>query len=76
MSSDFLRLNKGDFTRGLVVAVLAAVFTQLAAALNAPGFELTSFDWAETLKIAFASAVGYISKNLLTDADGRILGRF
>jgi len=73
--SPFLKLNSGDFVRGLVVAVLAAVFTQLAAVLNAPGFDLSLFDWQETIKIAFASGVGYISKNLLTDGSGKFLGK-
>lgn len=74
--SNFLRLNLGDVGRGLIVAVLAAIFTQLAATFNAPGFELASFDWSETVKIAFASAIGYLGKNLLTDNNGRVLGRF
>lgn len=70
------RLNQGDFLRGLVVAVLAAVFTQLAAVANTPGFDIMLFDWTETLKIAVAAAVGYVSKNFLTDSEGKIFGKF
>lgn len=73
--SNFLKLNLGDLGRGLVVAVFAAVFTQLASVLNTPGFELAGFDWTETLRIAFAAAVGYLSKNMLTDSSGKFMGR-
>ena len=74
MSAPLLQLNSGDFLRGLVVAVLATAFAQLATALNTPGFDILTFDWTETVKIAFASGVGYISKNFLTDANGKFLG--
>ena len=74
--SELGKLNIGDLGRGLLVAVLAAVFMQLASALNTPGFDLTAYDWTETLRIAFAAGIGYLGKNLITSADGKILGKF
>ena len=74
MFSDFLKLNKGDFTRGLVIAILAPTLTILASAFNAPDFALDSLDWFGLVKIAFASGFSYLIKNLLTDSNGKILG--
>ena len=75
MNSHLFRLNLNDILRGLIVAILAAVFTQLGAAFNAPGFDIAMFDWTETFRIAVAAAIGYLGKNFLSDKEGRILGK-
>ena len=74
MNSDLLRLNHADWLKGLVVCVLAAVFTSLAQALNAPGFDFHTFDWGEVVRVAFAATAAYLGKNLLTSSDGKVLG--
>ncbi len=74
MNSNLFRLKLNDVAKGLIVAVLAAVFTSLAGMLNAPGFDFASFNWQEVFKIAMASAVGYLAKNFFSDSEGRILG--
>jgi len=74
MFSDFLKLNKGDFIRGLIIAVLAPTLTLLASAFNDPSFALDSLDWFGLIKIALASGFSYLIKNLLTDHKGKILG--
>ena len=66
--SDFLRLGKSDFVKGLVVAVISAVLTAVTQMLG------TGIDWAEIGHIALIAGIGYLSKNLLTDADGKFAG--
>lgn len=75
MNSTLFKLNLGDFARGAVVAVLAAVFAWLAQALNAPGFDFAHFQWDELLKIAVAAFTAYMSKNLLSTETGKFLGK-
>lgn len=70
--SGLFRLNMSDLVKGLVVAVTSAVFTTVAQLINAPGFDLYTFDWALVLKIAVSAAVGYLGKNLITDAEGTV----
>ena len=72
--SDLFRLDSKDYIKGLTVAVLAAVFATLAQWLNAPGFDFTSFDWSELVKIAIAAGISYLGKNLISDDRGKIMG--
>jgi len=72
--SDIFRLASNDFIKGAVVAVLAAVATWLAQALNAPGFDLATFSWIEGVRIAIIAFLAYIGKNFATDSDGKFLG--
>ena len=74
MSSKLFKLNSKDFYKGLLVAVLATVFTWGASALNAPGFDLATLDWGEVLRIAFAAGMAYIGKNFISDEEGNPLG--
>lgn len=75
MASNLFRINVGDIGRGLLVAVLAAVFVQLSTALNTPGFDFASFNWGELLRVALASALAYITKNFFSDSEGKLLGK-
>ena len=72
--SNLFKLDSTDALKGLLVAVLAAVFVWLAQVLNAPGFDFATFNWAELLKIVLAATSAYLAKNLLTDNDGKVLG--
>ena len=74
MASDLFRLNINDLVKGLVVAVLAAVVTALANAMNLPGFDYTTFDWGTLLSVAVTAGLAYISKNFLSDKQGKIGG--
>jgi hypothetical protein len=76
MNSSLLRLNVQDFAKGLVVAVLAALFTYGAAMLNTPGFAIATLDWHEVIRIAVASGFAYLAKNFISDNEGRVLGGF
>jgi len=75
MNSPFFKLKLNDLAKGLVVAVLATVFTSLGTALSGPGFDFASFDWGEILKVAFAAASGYLGKNLLSNESGKVFGK-
>lgn len=71
MKSNFLNLNLTDLTKGLVVAVLTAVITYLYKALQSGDF--TSLDWKIVGTTALIAAIGYLSKNLLTNSEGQVM---
>lgn len=75
MNSAFFNLNNRDAVKGLVVFVLAAVFGWLAQVLGAPGFDYVTFNWGELIKVALVSGMAYLSKNLMTTEDGKVLGK-
>lgn len=86
MSNGIGKLTWGDIRRGLAVAVLGPLFVSVVAALGAiilePGFDVLAVNWValghSLLNISIVSAYGgfsgYISKQLLTDNQGNILG--
>jgi hypothetical protein len=70
--SGFLNLNAKDFIKGLIVAVLSALFAGVLKLLEAGPFV---FDWATFQPIVMASvaaALAYLSKNLFTNSGGEI----
>lgn len=74
MQSTIFKLTSSDWVKGLVVFVLAAVFTWLAQLFDAPGFDFATFQWDELLRIAGGAFVTYMAKNLLTSDNGKFLG--
>lgn len=71
MNSEFLKLKKADFWKGLLVAVLTACFTALTSAItNATDF--ASFNWQSVVLAAVSGFVAYLSKNLFTNSAGEI----
>ena len=73
MNSQLFKLNAKDFGKGLLIAVLTAVFASAAQLLQVSGLNL---DWWQLLSVAVSAGVAYISKNFLTSEDGKILGSF
>ena len=73
--SDLFRLGKSDFVKGLIVAILSAVFLSAGKMLQAPDFDFTAINWHEILNVAGATFMAYIGKNWLSDKEGRVLGR-
>lgn len=71
--SQFLKLNWSDFSKGIIVAILTAVLTYIANALQVSGLNL---DFSQVLSIAITAGISYLAKNLLTDSEGKVLGRF
>lgn len=75
MNSKLFRLNPKDLGKGLIVAVLAALFAYLASLMEVPGFSLDTLDWAVLLKVAITAALGYLGKNFVSDSEGKVLGK-
>jgi hypothetical protein len=65
--SKFLRLDFNDFSKGLLLAVLGAIY-----GLIQPFFEagIYHFDWPLIWKTALKTAALYLLKNLLTNSKG------
>jgi hypothetical protein len=72
--SKFLSLNWRDVKNGVVIIVLGVVLGALQQALSEHGLDFTNYDWNGILKLAFEAAGLYLSKNLLTTKDGKVLG--
>lgn len=70
--SDIGKLNWKDFGKGLVVTVLSAVITYLYQVVQSGSFVV---DWQVIGQVALSSGLGYILKNLLSDTEGKVLGK-
>lgn len=75
MNSSFLKLNLKDAGKGLVVAVLVVFLGAIQQALNGHGLDIFAYDWAGILDVSWKAAFAYLSKNLLSDSDGKVLGK-
>jgi len=77
--SDMLKLNSSDFKQGLVMAVIGGFFLPILAAIQTPGFDITTVNWSSVFALALngaiASFASYLTKNLFTDSDGKFLGK-
>ena len=70
MKSSIFTLNKTDFLKGLIIAVLTAVIT---VAYNTVQTGTLSFDWKAISTAAASAALAYIMKNLLTNSEDEFL---
>ena len=70
--SNLFKLDFKDLGKGLITAVLASVllFVYNGITSGAP------IDWNQVLQLAVSSGLGYLMKNLLTDNEGKLLGKF
>ena len=73
--SAFLKLNLSDLSKGLVVAILAAVLGVFQQAVQTHGIEFNAYDWVGVLDVAWKVAVAYLSKNLISDENGKVFGK-
>lgn len=74
--SGIFRLGWADLVRGLIVAVLSAVLTYLYSGLLGDGtLDLAELDWRKVGGISAAATAAYLLKNLVSDADGKALGK-
>lgn len=71
MRSNFLNLNFNDFLKGLITATITAVLTYLYEVVQTGDF--TAIDWKMVGSTALIAAVGYLTKNLVTNSDGEPL---
>lgn len=70
MNSTFLSLNKKDFIKGLVVAVLTAVISVLYSTIESGSLE---FNIKSLVISALSAALAYIMKNALTNSEDQFL---
>lgn len=73
--SGLFKLNARDLFNGLVVIVLATAFSAIFAA-SAGGLHtlVTGAFWSSVLDLDVKAAGLYLSKNLLSDSSGNVLG--
>ncbi|MGQ9620474.1 MAG: hypothetical protein ACUVTX_05750 [Bacteroidales bacterium] len=69
MGSKYLRLNRRDFFKGLVVTVICTFITGLYQ-LVASGGALNWFTMKPVVIAAAGAGVSYLTKNLLTNSKG------
>jgi hypothetical protein len=76
--SDLFKLNSSDFKKGLVMAVIGGAVLPILAALQTPGFDVSTVNLSAlaTLAIngALAAFASYLTKNLFTDSEGKFAG--
>ncbi len=72
MPSKFMRLNRRDFIRGLIVTILCAFLTG-AYQVIASGFEINWVTMKPVVIAAIGAGVSYLTKNLLTNSKGSFM---
>ena len=70
MKSSIFTLNKVDFVKGLVIAVLTSVITIIYNTVQTGSI---TFDWTAITTAAASAALAYILKNLLTNSNDEFL---
>jgi hypothetical protein len=70
MKSSLFTLNKADFIKGLVIAVLTGVITAAYSTVQNGSLQ---FDWKAITISALSAAFAYITKNLLTNSNDEFL---
>jgi hypothetical protein len=70
MKSSLFTLNKADFVKGLVIAVLTGIITAAYSTIQSGSVQ---FDWKAITIAALSAAFAYITKNLLTNSNDEFL---
>ena len=73
--SGMFKLNLSDITKGLVVAVFAAVLGALQQLVVTHGLDFASYDWSLISTVVVGAFTSYISKNFLSNDKGKVLGK-
>lgn len=73
--SGMFNLNLKDLAKGLIVAVFAAILGGLQQLIIAHGFDFANYDWNLIIGLAGTAFTSYLGKNLLTDQNGKVLGK-
>ena len=74
MKSKFLRLNRQDFIKGLIVVMFCAFITGFYQ-LIANGGTINWLTVKPVIIAAIGSGVSYLTKNLLTNSKGKFMTR-
>lgn len=73
------KLDSSDAVKGIITAIIAGVVASLYGVVTTPSFDLFTADWGAILHMAvngaFAAFFGYVGKNLLTDGNGKFMGK-
>lgn len=72
MRSEFLKLNTRDFIKGLIVVVICTFITGFYQ-LIANGGDINWITLKPVVIAAIGSGVSYLTKNLLTNSEGKFL---
>lgn len=79
MNSKLFNLDTKDLAKGLAMAVISGVALPIAAMIQTPGFDIAMVNWGALGTLALNGAivgfVSYLTKNLLSDEEGRVLGK-
>lgn len=70
MKSSIFTLNKSDFLKGLIIAILTSIVTIVYNTIQTGSLV---FDWKAISTAAASSALAYILKNLLTNSNDEFL---
>ena len=70
MNSSLFKLSVNDLVKGLIVAILTALVAYLGDLTT-----LLTADPTLILKIAITSGISYLLKNLVSDENGKVLGK-
>jgi hypothetical protein len=73
--SGFFRLGWADLARGLVLAALTSILTSAQQAISAGNVDPSTWSWKTIGGVTLAAVVAYLLKNLVSDQDGKVLGR-
>jgi len=77
--SKFLNLNLNDIKRGVIMAVFMGFALPITAAIQTPGFDLFTANYAQILNLALNGAVmgffTYLAKNVFTASNGKLFGK-
>ena len=71
-ASGLFKLNFQDLGKGLVMAVIAALLSYFSN----PSLDLKAIDWNYIFHVALTSGLAYLGKNLISDQNGAVLGKF
>ena len=70
MLSELWKLNVNDWTKGLIVTVIAAILQPILVVLQGGGLV---FNWGAILTVGLTAGLAYISKNLLSNSSGEFV---
>ena len=70
MKSSIFTLNKADFVKGFIIAIVTSVLTII---YNTVQNGSLVFDWKGIATAATSAAIAYILKNLLTNSNDQFL---
>lgn len=72
--SPIFKISGRDLVKGLVVAILAGILSAVQQVVQANGLSFDKLSLMNVLGAAVISGIAYLSKQLITDEDGRIGG--